>query len=233
MFQHVTAEFLVLGVCWYAVFLVAITLHEAAHAWAAHRLGDSTAYFAGQVTLHPLPHIEREPLGTVIVPIVSYLLGGWMFGWASAPYDPAWAGRYPFRAFLMALAGPASNLLLALLAALGLKLFLAFGDPEALQEALFLKPGQMPNGLIPRLYMLLGMVFWLNLVLCIFNLIPLPPLDGSAIWPLLLNPRQFAAYENFRRQPSFVIIGLIVAANLFSKIFPPVMFWILQLLFAS
>ena len=81
---------LVLGIAWYAVLLFSLTFHEAAHAFAALRGGDRTAYLGGQVSLDPTPHIRREPLGTVVFPIVIYLIsgGGWMFGWASTPFDP-------------------------------------------------------------------------------------------------------------------------------------------------
>ena len=97
--QHITTEFLVLGLGWYAVFLIAITCHEAAHAWAAKLLGDPTAYYAGQVTLNPGPHIAREPIGTIAMPLISYLWSGFMLGWASAPYDPYWGTQYPRRRF--------------------------------------------------------------------------------------------------------------------------------------
>jgi len=83
------------GTAWYLAFLFSTTLHEASHALVALKLGDDTAHRGGQVTLDPIPHIQREPVGMVVVPIVSYLLGGWMIGWASAPYDPEWAGRNP------------------------------------------------------------------------------------------------------------------------------------------
>ncbi|HEX5177464.1 MAG TPA: hypothetical protein VFV83_10565, partial [Chthoniobacteraceae bacterium] len=108
------------GLLWYFVFLYSTVLHEAAHAWAAFRLGDDTAYRGGQVTIDPTPHIRREPFGMVIVPIISWFLnhGNWMIGWASAPYDPTWAQRYPRRAALMAAAGPCANLALVLGAAL-------------------------------------------------------------------------------------------------------------------
>src|SRR5215475_8256070 len=98
----------------YVVFLYSTVLHEAAHAWAAHRLGDDTAYRGGQVSLDPTPHIKREPWGMVLIPILSFLMGGWMIGWASAPYDPEWARMYPRRAGMMAVAGPVANLLLVL-----------------------------------------------------------------------------------------------------------------------
>ena len=96
----------------YAVFLFSVTVHEAAHAWVALLGGDPTAYEGGQVTLDPIPHIQREPWGMVIIPVIALFLIGWPFGYASAPYDPAWAARYPKRAGWMALAGPAANLLL-------------------------------------------------------------------------------------------------------------------------
>ena len=106
------------GLVYYVVFLFSTTLHEAAHAWVAKRGGDLTAYHGGQVSLDPRPHIRREPFGMVLLPILSVLISGWPFGYASAPYDPRWAERHPRRAALMALGGPASNLSLVLLAGL-------------------------------------------------------------------------------------------------------------------
>ena len=103
-------------------FLFSTTLHEAAHAFAAYRLGDRTAYEGGQVTLDPIPHMRREPLGTIIVPIISFLAGGWMIGWASAPYDPQWAYENPRSSAKMAAAGPLANLLLAFLAAMAIRI---------------------------------------------------------------------------------------------------------------
>ena len=100
------------GLVYYVVFLFSTTLHEAAHAWAALRGGDPTAYHGGQVSLDPRSHIRREPFGMVVLPLVSVALSGWPFGFASAPYDPYWAQRHPRRAAWMALAGPAANLAL-------------------------------------------------------------------------------------------------------------------------
>lgn len=106
----------VLGIVWYVVLLFSLTVHEAAHAWAAMRGGDLTAYHGGQVSLDPRPHLRRDPFGTVVAPILSYLWMGWMIGWANTPYDPTWAYAHPRRAAWMSLAGPASNLLLLLMA---------------------------------------------------------------------------------------------------------------------
>ena len=103
-------------VFWLPAFLFSTTVHEAAHAWAALRLGDPTAYLAGQVSLSPWPHVRRSPIGMLVVPVITSLTQGWTMGWASAPYDAAWADRHPRRAALMALAGPLGNLLLAAVA---------------------------------------------------------------------------------------------------------------------
>ena len=113
------------GFLWYLAFLFSVVVHEASHAFTAMKLGDRTAYEGGQVTLDPLPHIKREPIGTVVVPILSFLAGGWMIGWASAPYDPVWARNYPQRSAMMALAGPLANLLVVAAAGLTIRLGMA------------------------------------------------------------------------------------------------------------
>ena len=144
---------LLLGIVWYVVLLFSLTFHEAGHAWAALRGGDRTAYRGGQVSLDPIPHIRREPFGTVIFPLLAYSLGGWMIGWASTPYDPAWAHAHPRRAGWMSLAGPASNLLLVLVAAL----FVPESTGQRLQEWMA-QPGLAFGGilvawlLIPRIF---------------------------------------------------------------------------------
>ena len=114
------AEILVRGVLWYVVFLFSATAHEAAHAWAARRGGDSTAYVGGQVSLDPIPHIRQEPFGMVVIPILSFVLNrfDWMIGWASTPYNLAWALRHPTKAAWMSLAGPISNLTIAIVSGL-------------------------------------------------------------------------------------------------------------------
>ena len=112
---------------YYLVFLYSTTVHEASHAWAAKLGGDLTAYHGGQVSLDPRPHIKREPIGMLVLPIVSALLSGWPMGFASAPYDPAWAMRHPKRAAWMALAGPGANLLLVILADLAIRVGIMAG----------------------------------------------------------------------------------------------------------
>jgi Zn-dependent protease len=209
-------------VLWYLAFLAAIVAHEAAHAWAALKLGDPTARDGGQVTLDPFPHIRREPVGALVVPIVSYILGGWMIGWASTPYDRAWALRYPCRAALMALAGPLANLLMVLAAALLIRLGIAcdvFAAPARIGFAnLVAAPlGGMWDGLA----MLLSIFFSLNLLLLIFNLLPLPPLDSSAIVPLLLSERLALSYRKLVQNSAAAMLGLVLAWKFFSAVFRP------------
>jgi Zn-dependent protease len=98
------------GVIWVVAFLFSTTVHEAMHALVAWKGGDPTAYHGGQVSLSPIPHIKREPIGMLVVPLITTFTMGWTMGWASAPYDPVWAERHPRRAALMAAAGrPATS----------------------------------------------------------------------------------------------------------------------------
>src|SRR6202008_1050556 len=165
-----TPQFLTLGFIYYVVFLFSTTCHEAAHALVAKWGGDSTAELGGQASLNPIPHIRRSPYGMVVFPLLSFfLLNGSMIGFASAPYDPDWARRHPHRAALMALVGPANNFSLMLLAALGLRLA---SGMQLIRWDAYTGPHDFAA---TALYVL----FSLNLLLGVFNLLPVPPLDGS------------------------------------------------------
>jgi Zn-dependent protease len=207
---------------WLAAFLLSLTCHEAAHAFAGRLGGDSTA--AAQVTLDPIPHIKREPFGTIVVPIASFLLqgGGWMIGWASAPYDPTWANRHPKRAAVMAAAGPAANFALALLAAVIIRICLAAGYFDLPAGGISLDTLVVaPEGVARGLALFLSVVFSINVILGSFNLIPLPPLDGYAIVPLVLNDRLRDKWFGLFSGGSS-LLGLVVAFVVFSKVMPPV-----------
>ncbi len=221
------------GLMYYFVFLFSTTLHEAGHAWAAKRGGDLTAYHGGQVSLSPIPHIRREPFGMVVLPLLSVVLSGWPFGFASAPYDASWARRYPKRAGMMALAGPAANLLLVLIAAVLIRAALAGGILYAPESISFGKiAGTDGAGLWPALVFLLGVVFSLNLLLAAFNLLPFPPLDGSGALPLLLNDSLTRRYQDFIwGNPAIGWIGLIVAWQIFGRLFDPIFMAAVNLLY--
>ncbi|MEM7050742.1 MAG: site-2 protease family protein [Acidobacteriota bacterium] len=233
MMDPALQEQIMLGVAWYAVFLLSLTLHEAAHAFAALRLGDPTAYHGGQVTLNPVPHIRRSPFGTVIVPLLVFATSGWMIGWASAPYDPVWARRYPRREAIMALAGPLANLLLVLLAGTAIVLGLAMGWFVAPQSVTFgmLTEAASP-GLASGAAMVLSILFGLNLLLFVFNLIPLPPLDGSSVITLLMPEETAMRYRDFLAgQPGLALVGLLIAWRLFNPVFDRVFLIALKLLY--
>jgi Zn-dependent protease len=222
-----------LGLLWYIVFLVSTTFHEAAHGFVALRLGDPTARNAGLVTLDPVPHIRRSPIGMVLVPLVSFLLaGGWMIGWASTPYDPFWARANRRPAAGMALAGPAANLLLVLLAALAIRLGMLFGVFAAPQEVTWtqITAGQS-SGPVGGVAIAVSILFSLNLILLIFNLLPLPPLDGAEVLALFLSDHTAERYREFMAQPVAGIIGLIVAWNVMDVILGPVQLLALTLLY--
>ena len=218
-----TSDLLLLGLAWFVVFLFSTTLHEAAHAFVALRLGDPTAYHGGQVTLNPVPHVRREPFGMVLVPLVSFFLGGWMFGWASAPYDPQWALRHPRRAAWMALGGPVANLLLVVLAGLLIRLGVRAGyfqAPDVIHFSQVTAPGDLPGA--AGLATVLSVLFTLNLVLFVFNLLPLPPLDGSGVLQLLMSDELARRYQVFVRQPMLSWMGILVAWRLFGPVFRPI-----------
>ncbi len=211
------------GLVWYVAFLFSIVCHEAAHAFVALKLGDRTAYEGGQVTLNPQPHIRREPIGTIVVPIISYIWGGWMIGWASAPYSPTWAIRYPKRSAMMALAGPSANLILVIVAAILIRVGMAFDVFYAPATVGFTSvTGAAGGGIFVVLAKLVSILFSLNLILFIFNLIPLPPLDGSGIVPLLLDSSMARKYMDFIRNPAYMFFGLFIAWRIFDKVFSPV-----------
>ena len=221
------------GMMWYVVFLFSTTVHEAAHAFAAYKLGDDTAYNGGQVTLDPVPHIRREPLGTVIVPIVSFLMSGWMIGWASTPYDPYWAERYPRRSAWMSLAGPTSNLLLVLFSALMIRIGIVMGyfiEPDSINFT-HITTASGESGIFVAVAMLLSIMFTLNLLLVVFNLLPFPPLDGSGVLPLLMKKELALRYMNFINQSNFSLLGLFIAWNIFDKLFDPIHLMAINLLY--
>ena len=225
-------EELVDAVLFYVAFLFSVTLHEAAHAWAAQRGGDSTAYLGGQVSIDPVPHIRREPIGMLVLPIITVVVAGWPFGYASAPYNPQWARRYPRRAAWMALAGPGANAALLLLTAVLIRVGVGMGALEApssvnLTQVVISQSSGGASGVA----FLLSAFFTMNLVLLLLNLIPVPPLDGSGALPLLLSKEWAERYQAFCAKPGFSLIGIFVAWTLFGEILFPTFLAAVNLLY--
>ena len=221
------------GLTFYVVFLFSTTLHEAAHAWAAKLGGDLTAYHGGQVSLDPLPHIRREPFGMVVLPLLTALTTGFPIGFASAPYDPAWAQRYPKRSAWMALAGPGANLLLVLIAGIAIRI----GD----MSGVFSAPNRIAFGhivtasggsVMTAAAFFLGTMFSMNLLLAAFNLLPFPPMDGSAAIPLFVGDEKGRVWQNLMwRTPALNFVGYFIAWQVFGYIYNPIVIWSLKLLY--
>jgi Zn-dependent protease len=183
--------------------LFAITLHEAAHGYVARHFGDMTAWQQGRISLNPLRHID--PVGTILLPILTLMLGGILFGWAKpVPVNFA-ALRRPKQDMLwVAIAGPASNLVMALGWALLYKMVWLFPD------SYFAEP----------LLGMAGIGIQINIILMVLNLLPLPPLDGGRVAVSLLPHRQ--AYQLAKIEPYgiFILIFLLVT-NLLGLILLP------------
>ncbi len=184
------------------VLVFSLTVHESAHAWAAWRLGDPTARDRGRISLNPLVHLDW--LGSVVVPVVLALLpGGLMFGWAK-PVPVEYRNlRHPRRDHAwIATAGPASNLVLAAVFALllGVTWGLSLGHPLT----------GMTARIVSFLHVLANWGIILNVLLALFNLIPVPPLDGSWILLATLPDHQARAYLRFGR---YGLIVLLIALN--------------------
>ena len=225
------------GLIWYFVFIYTTVIHEAGHAWAALRLGDDTAYQGGQVSLDPTPHIKREPFGMVIVPILSWFLNGgrWMIGWASAPYDPRWAMRHPRRAAWMAMAGPGADLVLllgtALLIHAGLKAgVFAIPDLHNIRIAHIVE-AQQGAKFWELCATILSITFSLQVILIAFNLLPLPPLDGSAFPLFFLSESACEKYQEILWNPTMQLFGIIVAWQIYGRIFPSIFRFAIHLLY--
>ncbi len=227
------SNLILFGLMWYVVFLFSTTCHEAAHALVAKLGGDLTAARGGQVSLDPIPHIRREPFGMVIFPILSYVSGGWMMGWASAPYDPSWAQRYPKRAAWMSLAGPAANLTLAIVAAILIRVGMMVG---ALTRPQFFNFAHIVSGtgsdISQAAAALLSILFSLNLLLGVFNPLPLPPLDGFGAVGVLLSENGARRFQIFGMQiRRFSLLGLLIAWRVFDPLFLPIFGMALRTLF--
>ena len=200
---------------WALPVLFAITVHEVAHGWIALRLGDKTAMMLGRLTLNPIKHID--PIGTVLLPLIMLMIGGFIFGWAK-PVPVTWENlRHPKRDMaLVAVAGPLANLLMTLLWALIMKL------------GYVLMPGAAWIGQ-PLIYMG-GAGIFINIVLMVLNLLPLPPLDGSRIVSSFL-PGPLAWKFNRIENYGFLILVVLLATGILGRIIGPPIFGLQDFVF--
>lgn len=193
-----SADLVAYYVCSVLAFVPAIVLHEVSHGLAAYKLGDPTAKRSGRLTLNPLAHID--PFGTVVLPLLMMLLGGPVFGYAKpVPYNPTYFKDKRKGDFIVGMAGPAANLAMAALAA-------------ALSWLLY--PAALSLGGASAAFsyfysLFLPLFALINLFLLFFNLLPVPPLDGSSIYALLVSEKGLPTYYKVERWAMPVLLVLL------------------------
>ena|SRR5436190_674417 len=221
----------------YLVFLFSTTLHEFGHAKVGERFGSRLAADHGLVTLNPIAHIKRSPFGMVLMPILGVLFfkWAWPIGWASVPYDPAWGARNPRRQALMSLAGPAGNIVLALLALATCKVLLArgiLGISESATTLTHLLEAGDGNANSPRgaLAYGLGAMLFMNIALAIFNLLPIPPLDGAGVVEGFFPRETTPVFNKIRQVPLLGMLLYLLAFNYAWHLIAPFQLWSARLL---
>lgn len=197
----------------FAILLLSLSVHEAAHAWTADRLGDPTPRRHGRLTLNPASHID--PIGTLLLPILAFASGAPIIGWARpVPVGVGYLSRGRRDFVLVALAGPVSNVLLALAASIGLRL--AVGP-------------DLGTGILSTAG-LLELAVQLNLLLAVFNMLPVPPLDGANVVSGLLPAPAADGFDRLRPYGFLVLYALLLTGTLGTLIGPPyrLLIWLLR-----
>jgi Zn-dependent protease len=197
------------AILYIVILIMSVVMHEVAHGFAAYRFGDKTALYAGRLTLNPIKHLDL--FGSIILPLMLVVTGaGFILGWAKpVPYNPNNLSNKKIGTIWVALAGILTNIALAILFALIMRGLFFFGVTYG------------------PLYLFCSAVVAINLVLAIFNLIPIPPLDGSKVLFELL-PARFSHIQNFLERSSFFLVILFVVFGW--QYITPVIGWAFQLL---
>ena len=201
----------------FIVLLFSLTVHEMAHAWTADRLGDPTARLLGRVSLNPIVH--ADPIGTVLFPILALVANVPLIGWAKpVPVDVRRLRHQRRDYVLVAAAGPASNLVLAVAAAIALRLLPV--SPMTLGE---------PNVSAP-MASLLSRAMTINVLLAVFNMVPVPPLDGGNVLSGLLTGSMAETFDKLRPYGFLILYGLMLSGILWTIVSPPASFLVSWLL---
>jgi Zn-dependent protease len=193
----------------FAVLLVSLTVHEAAHAWSADRLGDPTARALGRLSLNPAVHVD--PIGTILFPLIAMATNLPLIGWAKpVPVNPArLGGNWRQKFMVIAAAGPASNLVLATAVAIILRIApIGAVDVDA-------------TSIVWRLVQTLALAVQLNVFLALFNMVPVPPLDGGNVLAGLLTGPMARAFDQLRPYGFLILYGLMLTGVLWTIVEPP------------
>jgi Zn-dependent protease len=202
----------------FLVLLFSLTIHESAHAWTADRLGDPTARLLGRISLNPAVHVD--PIGTIVFPLIALLTGVPVLGWAKpVPVNiTRLRGNWKRKYMLIAAAGPASNLVLALLASVVLRVL-----PASLLEP-------TAEAALAPLILFLRVAVYLNVLLAVFNMVPVPPLDGGNVVAGLLRGPVAEMYDRLRPYGFMILYGLMFTGVLTTIVSPPAQFLLYWLL---
>ena len=204
-------------VIYMVVLLLAISAHEAAHAWMSDRFGDDTARLLGRVTLNPVAH--TDPIGTLLIPIVNFLIGAsgglggfFLIGWGKpTPVNPLRWRQKDLANVMVSIAGILANILLAVIAFTIIKVLIVTGLGYAI-----------PEGLQEPVVLFLKNMLTMNISLAVFNLLPFPPLDGSKVLETFLPASMQPLYEILEHY-GFVILMLLMYMGIFSAIISPIL----------
>ena len=218
-------------IIWFVVFLFSLSFHEAAHAWTSERFGDDTGRHQGRITLNPIAHID--PIGTILFPLIAMFTSVPLLGWAKPVQTNPLLWRDKTRANIsVSAAGPISNFILMTIAFIILKALILAGmlTYNRAGQNMYEVIGPAPNqpGFMQPLSMFLGVMLILNLALGVFNLIPIPPLDGSHVLEELLPyPMQEAYYQ--LRPYGFLLLMALLYLGALRFIFNPIYVFIVSL----
>jgi Zn-dependent protease len=205
-------------------FLFAISIHESAHAWSAYKLGDDTASLLGRISLNPIRHID--PVGTILMPLIAAITGFPLLGWAKPTPVNLLRLKNRFRDnALIAAAGPISNFLVASVAVILLWLLRASSAEAAqtVQTVAYSGAVAVNDSLITPVVLLLYEFMFVNVLLGVFNLFPIPPLDGSHVLEAMLPDRAREVYSSIGSYGTLLLMLLLWNTNIFSNMLRPVL----------